>query len=114
MARTWVRGYGQYRQLLRRQSVPTATAMRYRPPSPEDPPAPELEELTEMVNRLLDEVANENPDPNRELAIVAFTDADGEDAPAAEYYLQLAWINVSVPSDPNYDEPTSSRSDNNH
>ena len=80
MARTWCRGYGQYRSCYAGNRS-NCYSYALRPPSPEDTPAPELEELTEMVNRLLEEVPKKNADPNRELAIVAFTDADDEILP---------------------------------
>jgi len=114
MGRTWLRGTGKHRRCYAGLNS-NCYSFRLKYPSPEDLPAPELPEATDIVNRILEEVAKKNPDPNRELAIVAFQDADGED------YLQLAYIDVSVPSGPNYDEATpnydeatSSRSDKNH
>jgi len=77
-------------------------------PSRDDPPAPELEQATDKINMILKEIASENPDPDRELAILAFQDADGED------YLQLAYIDVGVIPLPDSEEVASSPSDKGH
>jgi hypothetical protein len=104
MGRTWIDGTGKNRDCYNGNDS-DCYKYRFIAISPQDLPAPELEEATEKINSVLDEVAKNNRDPNRELAIVAVRDAYGEDR------LQLAYINVSVSPRPDFDKITISPSD---
>jgi hypothetical protein len=104
MGRTWLDGKGKYRDCYDGNNSDCFN-YAFKDPSPEDLPAPELQEATDMINRILEEVAKENPDPNRELAILAVRDVDGED------YLQLAYIDASVSSPRNFHEVSGSQAD---
>ena len=57
---------------------------------PRDPDSdPELDRATGELNQILDELIAGNPDPNRELGIIAVTNTDnGEDQ------LVLSWIST--------------------
>jgi hypothetical protein len=104
MGRTWIDGKGKNRDCYDGNDSDCYN-YRFINVSPDDLPAPELQEATESINKLLDDVARKNPDPNRQLAILAVRDADGEDR------LQLAYINVGVSPGPDFDETPISRSD---
>jgi len=102
MGRTWIDGKGKNRDCYDGNDS-DCYKYRFIDISPQDLPAPELQEATEKINKVLDDVAKKNPDPNRELAIVAVCDAYGES------HLQLAYINVNVSPPPNLDEITIGR-----
>jgi len=90
VSRLWLRGDGPRRKCIRREPN-TCNQARFAPPSPDDPDPDreQLQEVTDRINMILEEVAQNPPDDNVELAILTIP------LPDDEYGLQLAWIDTS-------------------
>jgi hypothetical protein len=88
MPRSWVRlaGAGGRRTIC--CTLPTSTCFNARLSAPPGDDA--LAAAADEINRVLDRVRQQNPDPTRDLAILAVPGQDGEDQ------LELDWIATDI------------------
>lgn len=92
MPRMWVRRSGNFWAACASSRVSSCFGAPLENPSDQDPARghSQLQEATDRINRILEELAQNPPDAGLRLALLALPHPDGEDR------LQLSYIDTSV------------------